>query len=178
MKTITTDPYLLDHTRDHLQGLPDAPIQLVEYGDFECPACGEVFPDLKRLKRDLADQLCFAFRHFPLVDKHPHAEMAAEAAEAAAAQDRFWAMHDALFEYQDRLSADEIHRVASRLGLDSLRLSREVQNAAYRDRIREDVDLGLRAPIDGTPTFYLNGERYESELTAAAILSILGQQYF
>jgi protein-disulfide isomerase len=165
----TLNPVRPEPSRDHTQGSPNGPIQLVEYGDFECPACGQVYPAVKALKRELGDQLFFAFRHFPL-PQHPHAESAAEVAEAAAAQGEFWTMHDALFENQDALSRDTFARLAGRFGLDSQRLAHEMTHGIHRDRIAQDVELGNRAGVNGTPMFYLNGQWYDGDLSPDAIL--------
>src|SRR5262249_21093289 len=113
--------------RDHIQGPMDAPIKLVEYGDYECPYCGEAYPVVKALQERLGNRLCFAFRNFPLANMHPHAEHAAEAAEAADEQKRFWDMHDLLYEHQDALEDDDLVQYASDLGLDARQLISEVQ---------------------------------------------------
>src|SRR6185436_12095704 len=125
--------------RDHIQGPIDAPIALVEYGDYECPYCGEAHPVVKAIQKRLGERLCFAFRNFPLVNSHPHAEHAAEAAEAAGAKGKFWEMHDILFENQDGLEDEALREYASMLGLDADRLLREVITAAHSGRLSEDV---------------------------------------
>src|SRR5215475_8973363 len=112
--------------RDHIQGPIDAPIKLVEYGDYECPYCGQAYPVVKAIQKRLGDRLCFAFRNFPLVNMHPHAQHAAEAAEAAEAQGRYWEMHDLLFENQNALEDEDLEQYAADLGLDSRRLIAEV----------------------------------------------------
>ena len=124
--------------RDHVQGPSDAALTLVEYGDYECPYCGEAHPVVKALQEALGERLCFAFRHFPLINAHPHAEHAAEAAEAAGAQDRFWEMHDLLFENQEALDDAELTEYTSALGLDTSRFTREVSSGGHIARIRED----------------------------------------
>src|SRR3954462_10912004 len=111
--------------RDHIQGRIDAPIALVEYGDYECPYCGQVYPMVKEIQKRLGDRLCFVFRNFPLINSHPHAEHAAEAAEAAGAQGKFWEMHDLLFEKQGCLADEDIGRYSTALDLDTPRLMRE-----------------------------------------------------
>jgi protein-disulfide isomerase len=152
---------LPDGNRDHIQGSLDAPIALVEYGDYECPFCGEVYLVVKAIQRALGNRLCFAFRHFPLTNVHPHAEHAAEAAEAAGAQGRFWEMHDMLFENQDALDDESLAQYAAALGLDEVRLIREVLAGAYAGRVREDFMSGVRGGVNGTPTLFINGERYD-----------------
>src|SRR5262245_28450695 len=147
--------------RDHIQGRIEAPIILLEYGDYECPYCGKAYPVVKELQRRLGDRLCFAFRNFPLVNSHPHAEHAAEAAEAAGAQGRFWEMHDLLFENQDALEDEDLLHYASTLGLDAQQLEREVLTGAHSARIREDFRSGARSDVNGTPSFFINGVRYD-----------------
>jgi protein-disulfide isomerase len=147
--------------RDHIQGPIDAPIALVEYGDYECPFCGEAYPIIKAIQDRLGDSLCFAFRNFPLANMHPHAENAAEAAEAAGAQGEFWGMHDLLFENQDALELDDIANYAAELGLDISRFISEVLNHTYAARVREDFKSGVRGGVNGTPSFFINGERYD-----------------
>jgi protein-disulfide isomerase len=161
--------------RDHIQGPVDAPIALVEYGDYECPYCGEAFPIVKAVQERLGDRLCFAFRHFPLVNSHPHAQHAAEAAEAAGAQDRFWEMHEMLYENQDALDDKALAGYAANLGLDARRLIAEVEAGTYTPRVREDFNTGARSGVNGTPTFFINGVRYDGEPDVDALLAALKQ---
>jgi protein-disulfide isomerase len=162
--------------RDHIQGPADAAIALLEYGDFECSVCGEVYPVIKEIRRRLGDDLCFAFRHFPMTNVHPHAEHAAEAAEAAGAQGSFWAMHDLLFENQDALEDEDLARYALALGLDARRLMAEVLSGAHARRVREDFRSGVRGGVNGTPTFFINGERYDGARGLDPLLAALTQQ--
>lgn len=159
--------------RDHIQGPIAAPIKLLEYGDYECPYCGEAYPVLKAVQKQLGDRLCFAFRNFPIVNSHPHAQHAAEAAEAAGAQGKFWEMHDILFENQEALEDDELTQYASALGLDAKRLIGEVLSGAHVARVREDFRTGARAGVNGTPAFFINGATYEGEVEVEAILGAL-----
>jgi formate-nitrite transporter family protein len=159
--------------RDHIQGPIDAPIKLVEYGDYECPYCGEAYPVVKTVQERLGDRLCFAFRNFPLSNSHPHAEHAAEAAEAAAVQGRFWEMHDVLYENQDALEDEDLARYASDLGLDAQRLICEIQAEAHLSRIREDFRGGSRNGVSGTPSFFINGVRYDGMTDVEELLSAL-----
>jgi len=152
---------LPDPERDHFQGTIDAPIALLEYGDYECPFCGEVQPIVKEIQRRLGDDLCFAFRHFPLTNAHPHAEHAAEAAEAAAEQRSFWAMDETLFANQDALDDEALAEYAAALGLNANRLIQEVISGAHSQRVREDFNSGVRAGVNGTPSFFINGQRYD-----------------
>lgn len=147
--------------RDHVAGRRDAPIVLVEYGDFECPFCGAAFPIVESARAQLGDRLCFVFRHFPITEEHPHAELAAEASEAAAAQGRFWEMHHALFEHQSALEPSDILEYARAIGLDVDRVSRELSDHRYANRVAEDFTTGVRSGVNGTPTFFINGVRYD-----------------
>jgi len=159
--------------RDHVQGRIDAPIALVEYGDYQCPYCGQAYPVIKTVQERLGDRLCFVFRNFPLVNSHPHAQHAAEAAEAAGAQGKFWEMHDALFENQDALEDEALAQYAEALGLDARRLMSEVLDGAHAARVREDFRSGARGGVNGTPTFFINGVRYEGAPEAEAMVAAL-----
>src|SRR5712671_5417569 len=159
--------------RDHVQGPIDAPMSLLEYGDYQCPYCGEAYPIIKAVQERLGDKLCFAFRNFPLVNSHPYAEHAAEVAEAAAAQDQFWPMHDLLFENQDALNDESLAEYAGTLGLDARRLMAEVLASAHAARIRDDLRSGTRGGVNGTPAFFVNGLRYEGEPDVAALVAAL-----
>jgi len=147
--------------RDHIQGTPDAPLTLVEYGDYECPYCGAAYYSVKQAQQRMGDRLCFVFRNFPLTQIHPHAGHAAEAAEAAGAQGRFWGMHDTLFEHQRAL--DDLHLVeyAADVGLDVVRFEMDMAAHTYAPRVREDFMSGVRSGVNGTPTFFINGQRHD-----------------
>ena len=147
--------------RDHVAGPDDAPVTLVEYGDFECPYCGMAYPTVKAAQRELGSQLRFVFRHFPLAEAHPHARTAAQAAEAAAAQGKFWEMHDMLFEHQDALETEDLIGYAELLGLDAEQFTRELEAGTYEKRVRDDFRNGVRSGVNGTPTFFVNGDRYD-----------------
>ena len=171
---------LPDPERDHFQGTIDAPIAFLEYGDYECPFCGEVQPIVKEIQRRLGDDLCFAFRHFPLTNVHPHAEHAAEAAEAAGEQGTFWPMHETLFANQDALDDESLAEYAAALGLNEMRLIQEVISGAHAERIREDFGSGVRAGVNGTPCFFINGQRYDGSArsrTAAGRCLGAGKDY-
>jgi protein-disulfide isomerase len=154
----------IDEARDHVQGPADSPLTLVEYGDYECPYCGAAYPIVKEVQARLGERLRFVFRNFPLANSHPHAEHAAEAAEAAAAQGRFWEMHDLLFENQSRLSDHDLGSYAGRLGLDAERFERELASHVHADRVHEDFMSGVRSGVNGTPTFYIDGTRYDYDV--------------
>ena len=162
---------LADPERDHISGSGDGSIRLLEYGDYECPFCAEVQPIVKEIQRRLGDDLLFGFRNFPLTNIHPHSEHAAEAAEAAGTQKNFWGMHDILFENQAALEDDDLAAYAAKLGLDQTRLIREVIWKIYTQRIREDFKSGVRGGVNGTPTFFINGERYDGPLDLKHLLS-------
>ena len=159
--------------RDHLQGSIDAPMSLLEYGDYQCPYCGEAYPIVKAVQEQLGKKLCFVFRNFPLVNSHPYAEHAAEAAEAAGAQGKFWQMHDVLFENQEALDDESLAEYAETLALDARRLIAEVQGGAYIARIRDDVKSGDRGGVNGTPTFFVNGLPFDGEPDVGALVAAL-----
>jgi Na+:H+ antiporter, NhaA family len=143
--------------RDHVRGAVGGRVTLVEYGDFQCPYCGDAYPVVKSLLERF-DWLRFAFRHMPLPDLHPRAQAAAEASEAAAAQGRFWEMHDRLFEHQDALGESDLREHAIALDLDVERFERELIDGVHRERVAEDHRSGLAAGIPSTPGFFINGE--------------------
>ena len=149
--------------RDHIQGASSAIVTLVEYGDYQCPFCGDAYPIIKRLQRHFGEQLRFVFRNFPLVRIHAYAQRAAEAAEAAGAQGKFWEMHDYLFEHQDALDAENLVRAAEALGLDSVKFDHDVAEHVYARRVEEDVQSGNDSGVGGTPTIFINGVRNDDE---------------
>jgi protein-disulfide isomerase len=160
--------------RDHIQGPPDAAVTLVEYGDYECPYCGAAYPIIKEVKARMGDGLRFVFRNFPISTSHPHAEQAAEAAEAAGAQGRFWEMHDLLFENQKRLGDEDLRAYAESIGLDLERFDKELTEHAHAARVREDFMSGVRSGVNGTPTFFINGARHDDAYDVETLLSALG----
>ena len=159
--------------RDHMQGPPDAPVTLVEYGDYECPFCGAAYPIVKAIQARLGDQLCFVFRNFPLTEAHPHAEDAAEAAEAAGGQGKFWPMHDMLYENQDALEPEDLVQYARALRLDLPRFVRELSEHVWAERVREDFRSGVRSGVNGTPTFFINGVRHDGGYDMASLLAAI-----
>jgi len=166
---------LPDPERDHFQGTIDAPIALLEYGDYECPFCGEVQPIVREIQRQLGGDLGFAFRHFPLTNVHPHAEHAAEAAEACGEQGAFWPMHETLFANQDTLDDESLAQYAAALGLDETRVLQEVIVNAHAHRIREDFRSGVRAGVNGTPCFFINGQRYDGARALEPLLAAVSE---
>ena len=147
--------------RDHVAGPDDASVTLVEYGDYECPYCGLAHPIVQKLQNALGKQLRFVFRNFPLNEAHPHARLAAQAAEAAGTQGKFWEMHDMLFTHQDALDRDDILGYAKSIGVDAARLAHELDTGIYEKHVREDFRGGVKSGVNGTPSFFINGERYD-----------------
>ncbi len=166
--------------RDHTLGSPDAPVTLVEYGDYECPFCGEAHYVVKMLQQQLGERLCFVFRNFPLTSTHPHALIAAEAAEAADAQGRFWPMHDMLYEHQDALEVPDLIEYAARLGLDINSFEYDLRTHRFVDKIRADLRSGAISGVNGTPTFFINGYRhdggYDFESLWTAVAGAMGAE--
>jgi protein-disulfide isomerase len=158
---------------DYIQGPGDAAVTLVEYGDYECPYCGAAYPIVKRIQRKMGDQLRFVFRNFPITTSHPHADAAAETAEAAAAQGRFWEMHDRLFENQRRLTGPDLRSYAEAIGLDLERFDDELAQHAYAARVREDFMSGVRSGVNGTPTFFINGVRHDDSFDYETLLEAI-----
>jgi protein-disulfide isomerase len=146
---------------DHIRGSINAPITIVEYGDYECPYTGMAYPVVKEIMKQFGDQIYFVFRNFPLNDIHPHAQHAAEAAEAAAAQDKFWQMHDYLFEHQKALDDRHLLEYAKKVGLDIDKFKTEMSEHIYAPLINKSLKVGIDSGVEGTPTFFVNGQRYE-----------------
>jgi protein-disulfide isomerase len=149
--------------RDHAIGPADAPVTLLEYGDYECPDCGNAFPIIKRLIAEEGPRLRFVFRNFPLSNVHPHASVAAQAAEAAAAHGKFWEMHDLLYEHQKNLDEYEMSRFALQAGLEIYRFDADMSAERFAGKVAEDYESGVKSGVKGTPTFFINGVRYEGE---------------
>ena len=147
--------------RDHVQGPADAPVTLVEYGDYECPHCGRAYPIVKAVQRSMGDSLRFVFRNFPLAKAHPHAEHAAEMAEAAGQKGKFWPMHDLLFEHQDALEDEDLVACAATLGIDPVWAAAALVQGLFTERVREDFASGVKSGVNGTPTFFIKGVRYD-----------------
>lgn len=159
--------------RDHIQGPSTANVTLVEYGDYECPYCGQASLVVKALQQQLGNQLRYVFRHFPLTNAHPHAAHAAEAAEAASAQDMFWEMHDTLFENQDALEDEDLTGYAAELGLDVPRFISEMSEHRFATRVHEDLLSGIRSGVNGTPTFFINGVRHDGAFDFDSLLAAI-----
>jgi protein-disulfide isomerase len=145
---------------------------MVEYGDFECPYCGEAYPVLKAVQQAMGDKLCFVFRHFPLSEAHPHAERAAEFAEAAATMGKFWEMHDVLYENQQALTDRSLVSYGKRLGL-SEKLMESALTEGFASRVRRDFISGARSGVNGTPSLFINGQRYDGPRDAESLVAVL-----
>jgi len=169
-----TDPIKLKNLvteRDHISGSADAPVTLLEYGNFECVHCGRAYPIIKEVQKRLGNNLRFVFRHFPTVRTHPHSVRAAEAAEAAAAQGKFWQMHDQLFTHQQALEDRDLSRYARHIGLDVDRFARDMSGNTFLKQIEVDYNLSMfDEHVTGTPTFYINDERYTGATEIESLL--------
>lgn len=166
-------PTVSIHHDDHMKGSKDAPIVLVEYGDYQCPYSRQAHAAVKDLQRRLGDQLCFVYRHFPLTGKHPFAEMAAETAEAAGAQGKFWEMHDALFELQPQFGPDLIPELAERLDLNPDMLREDMKSRRFQAHIERVAAGGTHIGAVETPTFFINGERHEGQSDELSLVTAI-----
>ena len=165
----------VDAELDHIQGPANAAVSLVEYGDYECPYCGAAYPIVKEVQARMGEELRFVFRNFPITTSHPHAEQAAEAAESAASQGKFWEMHDTLYENQRRLGDADLHTYAEQLGLDLDAFERDLTEHVHAARVHEDFIGGVRSGVNGTPTFYINGTRHDDSYDLDTLLAALKQ---
>jgi protein-disulfide isomerase len=156
---------------DHIRGSAHAPITLVEYGDYECPHCALAHPIVNQVQLSFGGRMRFVFRHFPLTEVHPHAEIAAECAEFAGAAGRFWDMHDALFENQNRLSVTTIFLIGEELGLPEAAIRSALETGQYRNKVRSEFMGGIRSGVNGTPAFFINGVRHDSVYDYASLVS-------
>jgi len=164
----------IDPDEDHIRGPEDAPVTLVEYGDFECPYCGRAEPILRELLSERGAEIRFVFRHLPLSDVHDHAQLAAEAAEAAGAQGRFWEMHDLLFDHQEALTARDLLGYANELGLDMDRFHDDLKRHEYGPRVARDVESAELSGVAGTPTFFINGQRHHGAYDIQTLKKAVG----
>lgn len=160
--------------KDHVAGSDDAPLELIMYGDFQCPYCTAAYPIVSRVRTELADRLRFAFRHFPLRDIHPDAQRAAEAAEAAAAQGAFWPMHDGIYESRGALGREQLIAQAGELGLDTDRFASELYSGQHAARVQRDVESGEANGVQATPAFFVNGRMHEGAFDASSLREALG----
>jgi protein-disulfide isomerase len=165
--------------RDHLQGSRNAPVVLVEYGDYQCPRCGQAFGVVKQLQQGFTQQLGFVFRNLPLTQLHPQAQHAAEAAEAAAAQGKFWQMHDLLFEHQTALEDGCLVEYASWLELDISQFLRDLSSHIYVERVYRDLESAVGSGVKTTPAFFINGcyqDDWNLEILLSAIEQVTGTE--
>ncbi|HEX7903458.1 MAG TPA: thioredoxin domain-containing protein [Chitinophagaceae bacterium] len=162
---------------DHIQGNDNALIELVEYGDYQCPHCGRAYPIVKQLQEELGNQLKFIFRNFPLAKIHPEATLAAIATEAAALQGSYWEMHDIVFENQDDLGKGALLQYAVTLGLDVTQLEEDMARPELASKVEADFESGIRSGVNATPTFFINGEKYNNGWEGDRMLTYIRANY-
>jgi protein-disulfide isomerase len=162
-------------SRDHISGDTNAPIVLVEYGDYQCPYCGDAYPVTQELVRRYGDKIAFAFRNFPLVEAHPEAFNAAIVAEFAASLGQFWPAHDALYENQDALGPELYGQIVASLGQSAEQFQAAVDAGELEARVRQDMESGLRSGVNGTPCFFINGQRFDPRGGFESLLDAVGQ---
>jgi protein-disulfide isomerase len=160
---------------DHIQGLESADVTLVEYGDYQCPHCGHAYPVVHQVQKQFGKRLRFVFRNFPLSEMHPQAEAAAEVAEFAGAQGKFWEMHDKLYENQERLGEALFLDLGERLKLSTTALRQALEQRTFEARVRADFKGGVRSGVNGTPTFFINGHRHDGSFDFEALVSAIHQ---
>jgi protein-disulfide isomerase len=163
-------------TTDNIHGKPDAAIELVEYGDYQCPHCGRAYPIIKVIQERLGDDLKFVFRNFPLSEIHPQAKTAAVASEAATRQGKFWPMHDIIFENQFSLHTADLVNYAKMIGLDVKRFEKDLGDEQLMEKVEADFESGVRSGVNGTPTFFINGKKYNGSWEEDAFESYLREK--
>jgi protein-disulfide isomerase len=171
-KTLTVDV----NKDDHVWGTSDAPVTLIEYGDYECPYCGQAYPIVRSIQDAFGPKkIRFVFRNFPLTNMHPHAELAAEAAEAAAEQNKFWEMHDAIYENQGSLGAQMLLNLAKEIKLDEQKFMSAIETKKFKDRIKKDFMSGVESDVNGTPSFFINGARFDGDWSQGGLTQAIKQ---
>jgi protein-disulfide isomerase len=160
---------------DHVKGPADTPVTLVEFGDYECPGCAEAYGTIQRIHEELQDRLRFVFRHYAYARLHPHAELAAQAAEAAGVQGKFWEMHDLLFRDQEHLELRDLVSRAKRLDLDLETFTEDLKSERYLDRVRDDFKTGVQNGVFGTPALFINGIRHNAAPDYETLMQALEQ---
>lgn len=160
------------NSKDHIQGNTNAPIVLVEYGDYQCPYCADFYYTMKKIQEKMGNKLAFVFRNFPL-DMHPNALHAAVAAEIMAKHGKFWQMHDMLYENQDHLGDNYLLEYARKLGVSENEFKRDFNNEEFLDTVQENIDSGLKSGVNGTPSIFINGQRYEGENSYESLMAFL-----
>ena len=169
MSKLTIQP----NNKDHIQGNEKSSITLVEYGDFECPYCGEAYPIVKEIQKMKGDVLRFVFRNFPLSEMHQYALHSAYAAEAAGKQDKFWEMHDLLFENQENLDDKDLKLYAEELSLDMNKFAKDMDSDEVAKKVQEDIMGGIKSGVNGTPTFFINGVRFDGSYKLDSLLEAI-----
>jgi protein-disulfide isomerase len=160
---------------DHYLGSPESPVQFVEFGDFQCPHCGAAYPMLKEIKKRYGSDMLFIFRHFPLTEVHPFAQLAAIATEAAARQGKFWEMHDLIFENQASLSREMLIGLAKVIHLEMKMFREDLEDPKLFEKVEFDFESGIKSGVNGTPSFYINGEKYNGPYTFQALAHAVDQ---
>lgn len=155
----TLKPEVSSH--DHIQGKESAAITIVEFGDYQCPYCGDAYPIVKEVQETFGDQIKLVFRNFPLQEAHEYAFDAALAAEAAALQDKFWEMHDAIYENQYRINGELFEELAETIGLDLEQFQKDIEADSVKQKVEGDFESGVRSGVNGTPSFYVNGTKFD-----------------
>jgi len=150
---------------DHFQGGEKPSVEIVEFGDYQCPHCGAAYPIVKEIQDTFGEQIKFVFRNFPLGEIHQYAKIAAQATEAAALQHKFWEMHDAIYERQSHLNPEFLRTLAKELGLDVAQFEEAMESDAVKQKVANDFESGIRSGVNGTPTFFVNGERFDGAAT-------------
>jgi protein-disulfide isomerase len=148
-------------SQDHVQGPAQASIEIVEYGDYQCPHCAAAYPVIKKIQEKFGDQIRFVFRNFPLAESHEYAIPAAIATEAAALQDKFWEMHDVIYENQQSLSEDGLLQMAEKIGLNLPKFKQDIQKEDLQEKVEADFESGVRSGVNGTPSFFVNGTKFD-----------------
>ena len=147
--------------KDHSQGPADAAIEIVEFGDFQCPDCGDAYPVIKQIQKTYGDQIRFVFRNLPLTDIHTYAKIAALVAEAAGQQNKYWEMHDLIYEHQEELSNELLYSLARKLGLNADQFEQDLHNRALLQKVKDDIQSAEDSQVPGTPTFFVNGKQFD-----------------
>ncbi|MFL9482789.1 DsbA family protein [Chitinophagaceae bacterium LWZ2-11] len=161
------------NAEDQVQGSSSATIELVEYGDYQCPHCGAAYPIIKRIQKKMGHKLKFVFRNFPLQEIHPQALGAALAAEAAGAQNKFWQMHDIIFENQQNLQREDLIQYAETIGLDVPTFKSDIKEQAFLEKVETDFESGIRSGVNGTPSFFIDGDKYNGSWDEKSLLEYL-----
>ncbi|MDB5222846.1 MAG: DsbA family protein [Chitinophagaceae bacterium] len=164
------------NSKDHIQGKATAPLELVEYGDYQCLHCGHAYPIIKNVQRSLGADLKFVFRNFPLAEAHPDAFNAAVAAETAGLQHKFWEMHDIIFENQEALDSESLFLYARSIGLDLERFKNDIQKNTVTEKVEIDFESGVRSGVNGTPSFFINGKKYNGDWEEDVFIQYLKSQ--